>query len=161
MVSLGLQKCHFSNEKTNISESHSQKCYPRARKTMCAARAPIVVVAFPKEKVSFLHIRRRHKRIKSLKCFTGYTLGTGRPFKGAFWNHQKTLLAWVRVTFSHSYHVMFVLRKIAQMLHWLYFRDSRGLPSRDPLFDPAGRGVQNTLEKCVKGPFCAPSRAAP
>ena len=53
------------------------------------------------------------------------------------------------------------LRKIAQMLHWLYFRDTHGLPSTVSLFDPAGRGVQNTLQKCIKGPFCALSRAAP
>ena len=76
-----------------------------------------------------------------------------KPSKNAAGVGARDIFAFV------SRHVF--LRKIAQMLHWLYFRDSRGLPSRDPLFDPAGRGVQNTLEKCKKGPFCALSRAAP
>ena len=35
-------------------------------------------------------------------------------------------------------------RKIAQVLHWLEFRDTHGLFSTVPFFDNAGRGVQNT-----------------
>ena len=45
--------------------------------------------------------------------------------------------------------------KIAQMLHWLEFRDTHGLSSTVPVFDHALRGVQNTLEKFLKCSFHA------
>ena len=45
------------------------------------------------------------------------------------------------------------VRKIAQMLHWLEFKHTYGLPLTGPFFDHAGRGMQNTLEKCVKVAF--------
>ena len=45
-VAGGAQKCHFSNRKTNIRESHSQNSCPCAGKTSSAESAPIVVVGF-------------------------------------------------------------------------------------------------------------------
>ena len=65
------QKCQFSEGKSNTFENHLQKCAPRIRNTIGAESGTIVVVAFPKEKLHFLHIIHRHQRIKLLKCFTG------------------------------------------------------------------------------------------
>ena len=66
----GPQKYQFSEGKTNTFEIHLQKCAPRIRNTYRAESGGIVVVAFPKEKLYFLHIIHRHQRIKLLKCFT-------------------------------------------------------------------------------------------
>ena len=73
----GLKKCQFSHGKTNIRESHAQKCHPCAGKTRRAQSDTIVVVGFPGVKLHFLHTHTpRHQRIKLLKCFTGLSLGT-------------------------------------------------------------------------------------
>ena len=66
----GPQKFQFSQGITNTFENHLQKCAPRIRNTIGAESGGIVVVAFPKEKLHFLHIIHRHQRIKLLKCFT-------------------------------------------------------------------------------------------
>ena len=46
-----------------------------------------------------------------------------------------------------------LFRKIAQMLHWLEFRDMYGLFSTVPFFDHAVRGMQITWGKYIKQPF--------
>ena len=43
-VAFALQKCHFSQGKTNIRECHRQKCHPCLGKTIRAESAPFVVV---------------------------------------------------------------------------------------------------------------------
>ena len=80
-AAIGSKKCQSSEGKTNIHESQAQKCHPCADKTRRAESAGIVVVGFPMEKLHFLHITQRHQRIKLLKCFTGWSLATGRPPK--------------------------------------------------------------------------------
>ena len=78
----GPKKCQFSNGKTNTFENHLQKCAPRSRDTCRAESGTFVVVAFPQEKLHFLHIIQRHQRIKLLKALMkGYVGGgcaTGR-----------------------------------------------------------------------------------
>ena len=48
-----------------------------------------------------------------------------------------------RDIFGFVSHIVFC-RKIAQMLHWLEFRDMHGLFSTVPFFDHAVRGMQIT-----------------
>ena len=47
-------------------------------------------MVFAQRFVSFLHFNIIHQHIKSLKCFTGYTLGTCRPPKKGQRPHLKT-----------------------------------------------------------------------
>ena len=89
---------------------------------MSAERVPFVVVAFPKEKVHFFHLNWRLRRVKSLKCFAGYSLGTRRLQQQIFRPPLKSLknAAGVdaRDIFAFAAHIHFG-HKIAQMLHSL------------------------------------------
>ena len=91
-----------------------------------------------------------------VKCFVLFTLETGGPSEGSSCELTKSSKSAAGVGARDIFAFVSridLFRKIAQMLHWLEFRDTHGLFSTVPFSDHAGRGMQTTQGKCIKASF--------
>ena len=113
---------------------------------------PFVVVVFAQRFVSFLHFSIIHQRIKSLKCFTGYTLGTRRRRKMGQSPHSKTseIAAGVgaRHFFAFETHIDFRVTALKCFTGWSLGTSRASYEFS--LFSFAGRGVQIHSAKHIK-----------
>ena len=109
-------------------------------------------MVFAQRFMSFLHPCLSHQRIKSLKCFTGYTLGARRPRKYALKPHLKTSKiaagADARDIFALDSRIDFGVTSLKCFIGWSLCTSRASC--KFSFFSHAGRGMQIHSAKHIK-----------